>query len=191
MKILIAEDDGPSRRLLARHLTILGRAWVATADGEEAWMAFQASRFQILISDWTMPGIDGLELCRRVRERDEESYTYVIMLTARDGKASYLEAMRAGADDFLTKPFDGDQLEARIQVAERLLKLRSRLRQLEGLLPICSYCKRIRDEQQAWIPLDHYVATQASVRLSHGVCPECIETQLRPEIDQRKRERRK
>jgi two-component system, cell cycle response regulator len=121
MKVLIAEDDRDSRELLAWMLQKLGYQVVATANGREAWDAFRKGRFRLVISDVLMPEIDGFELCRRIRTHKQSKYTYIIMITALIGKKDYLEGMDAGADDFVTKPFDPDELKARLRVAERII----------------------------------------------------------------------
>jgi two-component system cell cycle response regulator len=121
MKVLIAEDDRDSRELLAWMLQKLGYQVVATANGREAWDAFRKGRFRLVISDVLMPEIDGFELCRRIRTHKQSKYTYIIMITALIGKKDYLEGMDAGADDFVTKPFDADELKARLRVAERII----------------------------------------------------------------------
>jgi len=121
MKVLIAEDDRDSRELLAWMLEKLGYQVVSTANGKEAWDAFRKGRFRIVISDVLMPEIDGLELCRRIRLHKQSKYTYIIMITALIGKKDYLEGMEAGADDFVTKPFDADELKARLRVAQRII----------------------------------------------------------------------
>jgi DNA-binding response OmpR family regulator len=121
MKVLIAEDDRDSRELLSWLLQKLGYQVVAAANGKEAWDAFRRRRFRIVISDVLMPEIDGLELCRRIRTHKQSKYTYIIMITALIGKKDYLEGMDAGADDFVTKPFDPDELKARLRVAERII----------------------------------------------------------------------
>jgi len=91
--------------------------------------------------------------------------------------------MRAGADDFLTKPVDADQLGARLTVAERILGLRRELQQLEGLLPICAYCKRIRDDQENWSSLEGYIEKRSEAQFSHGICPECYAKHIQPQLD--------
>ena len=121
MKVLIAEDDRDSRELLAWMLQKLGYQVVATSNGKEAWDAFRRGRFRLVISDVLMPEIDGLELCRRIRTHKQSKYTYIIVITALIGKKDYLEGMEAGADDFVTKPFDPDELKARLRVAERII----------------------------------------------------------------------
>jgi DNA-binding response OmpR family regulator len=121
MKVLIAEDDRDSRELLAWMLQKLGYQVVSAANGKEAWDAFRKGRFRLVISDVLMPEIDGLELCRRIRMHKQSKYTYIIVITALIGKKDYLEGMDAGADDFVTKPFDPDELKARLRVAERII----------------------------------------------------------------------
>ena len=190
MNILIVEDDTVSRLLLTTTLKKLGYDVIATENGRDAWGVFQQEHVSVIISDWMMPDIDGLSLCRMVRTEDRTRYTYIILLTALGGKGSYLEGMNAGADDFITKPFDKDQLAARLQVAERVLRLQSEVKQLEGLLPICMYCKKIRDEKasseevdKSWIRIEDYVASHTDASFSHGICPHCYETQVKPEMD--------
>jgi DNA-binding response OmpR family regulator len=121
MKVLIAEDDPDSRELLGWMLQKLGYQVVVTTNGKEAWDTYRKGRFRIVISDVLMPEIDGLELCRRIRLHKQSKYTYIIVITALIGKKDYLEGMDAGADDFVTKPFDPDELKARLRVAERIL----------------------------------------------------------------------
>src|SRR5215467_15878060 len=121
MKVLIAEDDLDSRELLGWILEKLGYQVVATSNGKEAWNVFRRGRFRLVISDVLMPEIDGLELCRKIRLHKQSKYTYFIMITALIGKKDYLEGMEAGADDFVTKPFDPDELKARLRVAERII----------------------------------------------------------------------
>jgi diguanylate cyclase (GGDEF)-like protein len=128
MKILIADDDLTSRLLLGATLKKLGHEVTVTSDGEEAWDAMNREHFPLLISDWMMPNVDGLELCRLVRAARPTQYTYIVLLTALGGKSSYLDGMDAGADDYITKPFDEDQLVARLRVADRILALHETLR---------------------------------------------------------------
>src|SRR5215469_14100320 len=125
MKVLIAEDDRDSRELLSWLLEKLGYQVVATENGKQAWDAYRRDYFRLVISDLLMPDVDGLELCRRIRSFKPSKYTYVILLTALIGKRDYLEGMEAGADDFITKPFDPDELKARLRVAERILAIQS------------------------------------------------------------------
>jgi len=184
MAILIAEDEGVSRVVLSTKLRDLGYNVLEARDGNEAWQVFQDRSPRILVTDWMMPGMDGGELCKRVRAKIDRPYTYLIVLTSLSGKGSYLEAMNAGADDFLTKPVDMDQLTARLRVAERVLALQTEVRLMQKLLPICMYCGKIRDrdadwdQQESWQDLESYVREKADVQFSHGVCKECYETRF-------------
>lgn len=128
MKILIADDDTTSRLLLGASLKKLGHAVTAVENGRLALEAWRRERHALLISDWMMPELDGLELCRQVRAEPALDYTYIVLLTSLSGKRSYLEGMQAGADDFLSKPYDEDYLAARLHVAARILALHAALR---------------------------------------------------------------
>lgn len=128
MKILIADDDDITRVLLSSALTKLGHDVHEATNGREAWEAWHGGEFPFIISDWMMPDLDGLEFCRRIRAERRADYTYIVLLTSRSGKTNYLEAMTAGADDFITKPFEKDAFAARVRVAERILGLHENLR---------------------------------------------------------------
>jgi DNA-binding response OmpR family regulator len=181
MKILVAEDEPVSRLVLTSTLRKLGHEVSEAADGLTAWGAFQQTPFPVVVSDWMMPGIDGPELCRRIRSADRVLYTYVILLTALSGRARFLEGMEAGADDFLTKPMDADELRVRLRVAERIIGLQAEVKQLEGLLPICAYCKKIRDKDDSWVRMESYIEQRTDAAFSHGICPDC-KTKVRAEF---------
>lgn len=176
VKILIAEDDVVARMVLMGALKKLNHEMTVTQNRNQAWKAFQTSYFPVVISDWMMPELDGLQLARAIRRVHRDNYTYIIMLTALSGKTNYLEAMKAGADDFITKPFDEEQLAARLHVAERILGLLQHVKHLEGLLPICMYCKKIRDEGNQWQQIDHYISLRSEAKFSHSICPECFQS---------------
>ena len=129
MHILIVDDDPVCRLVLASALQELGHDVTEADNGEEAWHAWRSNRHQLVISDWVMPGTDGLELCRRIRNTAANELIYFILLTARSGVSDYVTAMAAGADDFISKPVAKDQLVARVRVAERLLDMHVRLRE--------------------------------------------------------------
>jgi phosphoserine phosphatase RsbU/P len=175
MNILIVDDDAVCRLALGAALKKLGHQVTSARDGSEALTVFTHSPSQVIVSDQLMPGMDGLELCRRIRAADAPQYTYFILLTIMEGKAHYLAAMKAGADDFLTKPFDMDLLSARLAVAERVLNLQSELRQLGGLLPICSVCKKVRDDQNYWHQVESYISRHTDAQFTHSYCPDCFQ----------------
>jgi len=127
LRILIAEDDNTSRFLLKRYLERMGHAVVEAEDGSKAWRLIQETDPEVVISDWQMPGHTGPELCRLVRALKQDRYTYFAMLTALDGQARAIEALEAGADDYLLKPLDKDQLQARLIVAARMTALHQQI----------------------------------------------------------------
>jgi phosphoserine phosphatase RsbU/P len=175
LKILVAEDENVSREVLEASLKKRGHEVVALENGLKAWEAIEREYFPVIISDWLMPVMDGLALFRKIRGLPRDNYSYLVLLTSLEGKTNYLEAMDAGADDFMTKPFDADQLTARIQVANRILNLHSHVNQLEGLLPICCSCKKIRDGKGNWQRVEKYIEVHSEVQFTHGYCPECFE----------------
>jgi phosphoserine phosphatase RsbU/P len=196
MQILIAEDEPVSRRLLVKTLEQWGYEVVICEDGTSAWNALQAPDApNIAVLDWMMPGMDGPEICRGVRESGAQRQPYLMLLTSRTRMQDVVAGLKAGADDYLTKPVDREELEARLSVATRVVQLQqrladrvveleeaiSRVRQLQGLLPICAYCKRIRDDQNYWNQVESYIAEHLDVRFSHGICPSCLETVLKEE----------
>jgi DNA-binding response OmpR family regulator len=183
MRVLAVEDDPVSRRILIAVLEQLGHTAIPAVDGVTAWEHFQLEPVDAVITDWMMPRMDGIELTRRIRADPRERYTYVLMLTALTGRDRYLDGMKAGADDFLAKPLDREELHARLRVAARLLGLQKEVRQLEGLLPICSYCKKIRDEREHWSQVEEYLSRRTEATFSHGICPDCYERHLRPQLD--------
>jgi DNA-binding response OmpR family regulator len=198
MRVLIAEDDAVSRRVLAATLEKSGYEVVAVSDGAEAWAALQrADAPHLAILDWMMPEIDGVEVCRRVRALPAAAPPYLILLTAKSKKEDVVAGLDAGASDYLTKPFDSSELRARVQVGARVVELQDKLaararelevalsqvRQLQGLLPICSYCKNIRDEQNYWHRVESYISGHAEVEFSHGICPACYEEVVQLQID--------
>ena len=128
MNTLIADDDPITRLLLSTALTKLGHTVREAKNGREAWYAWLSGEYPLVISDWMMPDLDGLEFCRRIRAEPRAAYSYIVLLTACSGKSNYLEAMTAGADDFITKPLELDAFAARVRVAERILGLHARLR---------------------------------------------------------------
>ncbi len=156
MRILVAEDQSVSRHILVANLRKWGYDVTAVEDGTQAWKALQAKEAPpLVILDWLMPGMDGIEICRQIRKSLETRPIYLILLTARRGQADKIHGLQAGADDYITKPFDREELRARVQVGIRVLELQgalaqrvrdleealSRVKTLQGLLPICSYCK--------------------------------------------------
>ena len=184
MKILAVEDDSVARAVLRQALRRLGHDVVEAADGEEAWTLLQNDPARVVVSDWMMPRCDGLELCQRVRHRAGAEYIYFILLTGRDATAdNQKEAADAGVDDFLTKPLDFAELWTRLRVAARILRYTTQVRQLEQMLPICSYCKKIRDDQNYWQQIEGYINERTGSEFSHSICPDCYTRVVIPELE--------
>ena len=171
---------------------------VSTQNGSEAWLHLQREDSPlIVILDWMMPGIDGLEVCRRVRQSSRSISPYIILLTANHGIDQLVAGMEAGADDYLTKPYNRDELRVRINVGARIVELQSKLnervhelekaleqvKQLEALLPMCSYCRNVRDDGDSWQSVESYVTTHSETKFSHGICPSCYETTVKPQLE--------
>jgi DNA-binding response OmpR family regulator len=181
--VLVVEDDAVTRTVLAMQLRRLGHTVLEAEDGVSGWSMVQQLHPQIVITDWMMPNMDGLRLCRNIREEQRTAYTYLIILTAVDRKAGYLEGMEAGADDFVAKPAEVGELEVRMRVGERILRLQSEVRQLEGLLPICEKCKKIRAAGDRWEQVEHYISQRSEAQFSHGICPECYQSVVLPQLE--------
>lgn len=179
MKVLIADDMTTHRLVLSMTLKKLGHEFVAAEDGREAWAFFKKEYFPVVITDWQMPHVDGLDLCRLIRGEPNEQYTYVIVLTTLDSKVNYLEAMDAGADDFLAKPYEEDRLTARLLVGERMASLLTEAKQLQGLVPICPSCKKIRGEGDEWVDVKQFLTTHnTQADVVQAVCPACCKARL-------------
>ena len=204
MKILIADDEPVSRRLLQLTLIKWGYEVIAVSDGDEAWSALQQEDAPALaILDWVMPGLDGIEVCRRVRQMARSLPVYIIFLTSKGSREDIVEGLQAGADDFLTKPFDAQELQARLQVGKRIVQLQSELaqqvkeleaalehvKQLEGILPICSYCKKIRDDKDYWQQIEGYIEAHSEALFTHSICPDCYQRHVEPELAELRRQK--
>ncbi len=193
MRILIADDDIVLRHALRVHLERWSYSIVECGDGGEAWEVLQGSTPPPLaIVDWNMPGIDGPTLCQRLRDVPSLSAMYVILLTSNQDRKDIIAGLESGADDYITKPCDWNELRARLRIGERIVGLQQTLaarvaelqeaivdvRKLSGLLPICAYCKRIRDDKNYWQQIEKYLGERSEAQFSHGICPECLEEHL-------------
>ncbi len=179
MKILIAEDDPVSVKILQLTLENWGHTVVCANDGEEAWRQFDAEPVRVVVSDWMMPRIDGLRLCHLVRSRARTDYTYFILLTAiNTGAENLRRAMDAGVDDFMTKPLDREAISMRLRVAERILNFATEISRLKDLIPICMYCKCVRDDSDYWQQVETYIHHCTGTNFSHGICPACFDKQM-------------
>jgi sigma-B regulation protein RsbU (phosphoserine phosphatase) len=198
MRVLIAEDDAISRRVLEAFLRRWGYEVESFESGDAAWARLQQEDAPSLaILDWMMPELGGVEICRRVRAAGWSRPAYLILLTSRTGSEDIVAGLEAGADDYVTKPFNREELRARVQggvrvvelqrsLAERVKELEqalARVKQLQGLLPICSYCKKIRDDRNYWKQVEAYISDHSEAVFSHGICPECFDKFVKPELN--------
>ncbi len=196
-KILVAEDDPVTRRILQFNLEKWGYTTVVTANGVEAWQVLTGDAPpSVAILDWLMPEMEGLELSRKIRENPATASTYVILLTSRANQGDSILGLEAGADEYVTKPFELDELRARVRAGARVVQLQARLAErvreletalakvklLQGLLPICSYCTRIRNDRNYWQQVEGYISEHSEVVFSHGICPDCYRDVVKPEL---------
>lgn len=192
MKILAVEDDLVARKILVQALHRLGHEVAEASDGGEALRTLETQPARVIVSDWLMPAMDGLELCRRIRGQVNAEYTYFILLTSRTADhANQREAIEAGVDDFLTKPLDLQELWMRLRVAERILRYATQVQQLEAFLPICSYCKKVRDDHNYWQQIEAYINQRTGSEFSHSICPDCYARIILPELERMKAQQAK
>jgi sigma-B regulation protein RsbU (phosphoserine phosphatase) len=190
MRALIADDDRIATALLSRALADWQFDVSVAHDGEAAWELTRTLAPQLAIIDWMMSTLDGPDLCRRIRHDESHSHMHLILLSSRGSRADIIAGLSAGADDYLVKPFDPAELRARLHVGVRVLTLQERLadrvaeleaavsavKRLHGLLPICSYCKRVRNDGNDWEQLESYISEHTDAQFSHGICPPCLAT---------------
>src|SRR3954468_9759651 len=203
MHVLIAEDDRVTGEILSCTLQRWSDSTTVVGDGVQAWERLRVAAVPTLaILDWMMPGMDGPDVCRRVRQELPLANMYLLLVTARETHSDVVAGLDAGADDYIIKPFDPEELRARVAVGVRVLGLQQKLaervseletalsnvKQLRGLLPICSYCKRIRADDQYWQQVEGYIADHSEAQFSHGICPACYET-ISAELDEMSRTR--
>ncbi len=190
MRILIADDDP----VTAHRLRVLAETWgyevTSTEDGPSTLAVLQGEGGPpLVLLDWMMPGIGGLQVCDEIRRSGRGDGLYIIMLTARHTSEDMVAGFDAGVDDFLVKPFNADELRGRLKAGARIVDLQQRLasnvadltaavaniKTLTGMLPICGYCKSIRDDSNYWHQLEAYVSEHSDAEFSHGICPSCLE----------------
>jgi CheY-like chemotaxis protein len=196
-RVLVAEDDPRTGRALTALLERHAYEVTVAADGQAALeLLMGPSPPSLALLDWEMPRLDGLHVVRAIRSIPADRYTYLIMVTARDAPEDTLAAFAAGVDDYLSKPVDAAQLLARLRCGERVTTLENRLaarvadlertldevRTLKRLLPICMYCKKIRDDGNYWEEIESYLHTHTGSDFSHGICPQCFESVVHREM---------
>jgi len=198
VKVLVAEDDPLVRRAVRTLLTKWGYDVVTVRDGNEAWQVLQKDDApELALLDWMMPEVDGIDVCRKVRQMPDHKPVYIILLTARGRKDDITDGFKAGADDYVIKPFEQEELRARVHAGARIVRLQSnlahrlreledalsRVKQLHGLLPVCCYCKKVRDDQNYWHQVERYIAEHSEVEVSQSICPECHERFVKPQLE--------
>ncbi len=201
--ILLIEDDPVSKTVTETALKKWGYSVTSTESAEDAWEYLDNNaKPDLMIIDWRLPGLSGPEFCKQIREHACLKDLYIMMLTSSSGQENMLEGLSAGADDYLEKPVDARFLEARVKVGQRIVNLQSDLqhkveelqdalsnvKELRGLLPICSYCKKIRNDGNYWERLETYLVSHTHAQFSHSICPSCYDSVVKQEIDNFKKE---
>lgn len=175
MRILIVEDDEASAMILQAQMKKHGCEIITAHNGQAAWSIILSQKIDIVVSDWVMPDLDGLELCRRVRRRPED-YTYFILFSICNASDENIEAaLAAGVDDFINKADGSQAIWIRLKMAERVLTYMRHIRQLQQLIPSCAYCHRVCDEDSTWKDLESYVQQHTGSEFSPGICPDCYQ----------------
>lgn len=197
-EILFIEDDPVSLAVTEAALKQWGYLVHKADSAEAAWDYLKNNpKPAMMIVDWKLPGISGIEFCTQIRDNDCLKDIYIIMLTSSAGRQNMLEGLHSGADDYIEKPVDARFLEARVKVGERIVKLQSALenkveelqevlnnvKELRGLLPICSYCKKIRNDGNYWERLESYLSSHTHAQFSHSICPDCYDSVVKQEIE--------
>lgn len=178
-KIMLVDDEDLIRASLALDLTEAGYHVEAAASGDKALQRFTPGAFDLVITDLLMEGMDGLELLRRLREAEPE--IGVIILTGYGALPSAIEAIRLGADDYLLKPYQFEELQVRVHICLERRALKKRIKLYEDILPVCAVCRKIRDDEGRepgsgpWLSMEQYLSRKAGMRPSHSYCPICFE----------------
>lgn len=183
MKILVVEDDSVASLLLQAELRCLGHEVVVAQDGEAGWSALQDRSIRVVICDWLLPRLDGLELCLRIRAQRSDYVCFLLLTEQSASEENVGIALQAGVDEFLSKPVRTIDLRMRLNAVARILGFTAEVRKLKSFLPICSYCKKIRDDRDYWQEIEEYLAEQPGTSLSHGICPSCYTTVMMPQLE--------
>jgi sigma-B regulation protein RsbU (phosphoserine phosphatase) len=195
--ILVADDLATNRQLLCSMLEPGGYTVIEVRDGQAALATLQTTATPIVaLIDWQMPGMEGTEVCRQARRRVDAPPMFLILVTARDNQRDIVTGLQTGANDYVTKPFVVAELLARVKIGTQMVELQQSLinrvtdlqnalaqvKRLSGILPICSYCKKIRDDYDYWQQVEEYITRHSEAHFSHGICPECYSVHVKPEL---------
>ena len=198
LQVLVADDEAVSRTVVGAMLKKAGYPVIFAPDGQQAFQTLDTDDPPaIALLDWEMPGLQGPEVVQRIRSKQSQTPTYIILLTSRDSSADIVQGLRAGADDYVTKPANEDELVARVNVGARVVQLQTALAErvrsleealanvkaLQTLLPMCAYCKSIRNDQNYWEKVETYFTQHSNVSFTHSYCPTCYERFVRPELE--------
>lgn len=190
MKVLIADDDSITRKTLEASLNKWGYDVETVENGNDAFEVLNKENHPaVAIIDWMMPGLSGLDLCKKVKGLTSDNPPHLIMLTSKDLQEDIIEGLSSGADAYIKKPFFNEELHARVKAAERIVELQTSLKdkvikleeslnhvkQLQGVLPVCMHCHKIRNDEESWDAMEKYIMEHSDATFSHGVCPVCIE----------------
>jgi CheY-like chemotaxis protein len=193
LRVLIPDDEAIARRVLEHAVKQAGYAATVVASGDEAWrLLSEAGGPRVAVLDWMMPGLTGLEVCEKVRAAGLRPAPYLIVLTSRGEPGDVVRALEAGADDHITKPFEPGELRARLAVGARIVTLQQELadrvhaleealahvQQLQGLIPICAWCRQVRSDGDFWVQVDDYLAQRSGLQFTHAICPACREREF-------------
>ena len=188
VKVLVADDDAIARRFLESALARSGYDVLAVSGGGEAWRVLsEPDAPPVAVLDWMMPELTGVEVCEKVRAARLPMTPYLIVLTSRGETGDIVRALRGGADDHITKPFEVEELRARVSVGVRIATLQRQLaervhaleealahvQQLQGLIPICAWCRQVRNDGNFWEQVDSYLAKRSRLQFTHAICPAC------------------
>ena len=207
MDVLIVDDEPDIIKILRKYLENHGLGVLTAQNGREALEILQKSDVRLVITDRIMPEMDGIALCRSIRASDISGYVYIIILTISGSKEDIVNGINAGADDYVTKPFNLEELKVRVDSGLRVLNLEQSLHEkikeeeilvgelkaaldqvqkLSGMLPICATCKKIRDDKGYWNKIETYICEHSEAKFTHGMCPDCAKEYRSEYFDKKK-----
>jgi CheY-like chemotaxis protein len=196
--VLIVDDVPENLQVLGNNLKNIACRIAFATGGIQALRMIEQVQPDMILLDIMMPDMDGLELCRKLKSSLDTSEVPVIFLTAKNEGEDIVEGFRAGAVDYVTKPFNSDELLARVRTHLELKKIRdeqkdlieelqqalAEVKRLSGLIPICTYCKKIRDDEGYWGRVEKFIAQRSDAQFSHAICPDCLDEHFPPEEDE-------
>jgi phosphoserine phosphatase RsbU/P len=190
MKILVADDELVSRTLIEGYLQYWGYVPVCVSHGKEALEILKGPEAPLIaILDWMMPYMSGPEVCQAVQRLQKPIPPYLLLVTSKSDKRDIVRGLQAGAQDYVTKPYDVNELQARVDVGRRMVQLQQllaqriteleeatrQIKQLRGLLPICCRCKKVREDDGYWSEVETYISGHTDTKFSHSFCPDCYQ----------------